>query len=168
MDRNEAEASFRILVAVARADGHIAMDEERALAILARLDSAKDIQGQVDVAQEAAKIRSPEVRRATFDAALALASVDGLCTPEEHALLTTLRTTLDIKDCPDVAVAEAAWLEKMKSPLRDLSDLEVRFLRAVALERDDMTDREYSALVSDFSRQRRSVLEEALEPAILG
>jgi tellurite resistance protein len=166
MDQIESDASFRILVAVARADGHIAADEERALAVLARLDSARDIEGQVDVAKEAAKLRSPEVRRATFEAALALASVDGQCTAEEHALLTQLRTALQITDCPSIEVAESAWLERMKTPLADLSDLEVQFLRAVALERDDMTDHQYAALVTDFSKKRRDVLTEALEPAI--
>ncbi len=162
MDPSESEASFRILVAVARADGHIAADEERALAILARLDSARDMDGQVDVAKEAARIRSPDLRRATFDAALALASVDGQCTQEEHALLIQLRVALDITDCPSVAVAEAAWLEKMRAPLAELSDLEVRFLRAVALEGEDMTDRQYATLVSEFSRKRAEVLRDGL------
>lgn len=167
MDRFEAEASFRILVAIARADGHVAVDEERALAILARFDSARDLGQQIDVAREVARIRSPDVRRATFQAALALASVDGKCTPEEHALLTELRAALQIDDCPDLAVAEEAWLAKMKEPVADLSELEVTFLREIALKREGMTDREYASLVADFSQRRSSVLRDALEPAIL-
>ena len=167
MDRFEAEASFRILVAIARADGHVAVDEERALAILARFDSAKDLGAQIDLAREAARIRSPDVRRSTFDAALAMASIDGKCTPEEHALLTQLRTALAITDCPDLAVAESEWLDKMKTPVADLSGLEVEFLRAIAQKREGMTDGEYGALVSDFSNRRTSVLRDALTAAAI-
>jgi tellurite resistance protein len=167
MERSEAEASFRILVAVARADGHVAVDEERALAILARFDATADISGQIDVEKEAEKIRSVDVRRATFDAALALASVDGRCTEEEHALLVRLRAALAIEDCPDLAVAEAAWIETMQDPLAEIEGLELEFLRTISLKRDEMTDKEYAALVSQFGAKRSRVLAEALSTATI-
>jgi tellurite resistance protein len=164
MNREEADACMRILVAVARADGNVAADEERALAALVGA-SQRDAPGEIDVSAEARHLRTPEARRATFEAAVALASVDGRCSPEEHALLGRLEEALEIDSGPDLRVAEAAWLERVKQPLAELAAAEVTFLRTLSSRRSEMSDQEYLRLASELQRVRASTLAAALAPA---
>jgi pyruvate/2-oxoglutarate dehydrogenase complex dihydrolipoamide acyltransferase (E2) component len=162
---DDAEAALRILLEVARADGQMSVDEERAFAILAHARPAPSSSPRIDVREEASRM-SPEARRATLEAALALAAVDGCCGPEQHALLAELRDAVGEPEFADLEGAEASWLRAMKAPLERLSTLEVQFLRTIAKD-EELGDKEYGALVSWHGARRNSVLAAALRPVVL-
>lgn len=167
MDRSEAQACLRILFVVALADGRVSPDEERALAILAGYGGDEAMPALLDVPAEVARIRSPAARRATFDAAVALATVDGRCSPEEHQLLEQLRVAFGIEDAPSVDSSEAAWREELREPLQRLAAEEVDFLHAIAKERDRLSEEAYAAMVEDLRARRARILEDALGPRAL-
>lgn len=163
MERTEAEACLRILLAVARADGDIADDEARALEVLAGYHGDPDAApAAIDLERECRRLRTAELRRTTFDAAVALAAVDGRTTPEEHALLERLRTALEVPTVPELAKAEGAWREQLREPLRKIADAEVGFLHSLASERDKLSDEAYLALVEDLRSTRTKILADAL------
>ncbi len=168
MTRDEADACLRILAAIARADGSISADEARALAHFGGAEgdkAAADAQSsRVDITREAKRIRSAEARRATFEAAIAMAEVDSRCTREEHAVLVELRNALELDDVVDVLVAEREWAQQMTEPLRALADADRGFLLAVARERDagELSNERYVAMVDDLRREHARVLADVL------
>jgi tellurite resistance protein len=165
MNRDESEACLRILFTVAIADGRVSTDEERALAVLAGYDGGADVPAVIDIPKEVLRIKSPAARRATFDAAVAIAEVDGRCSPEEHALLEQLRTALGIADAPPLDTAEHQWEEQLREPLQQLAREEVSFLHKLASDRDKLSEDTYAALVEDLRERRTRILAEALSPA---
>src|SRR5262245_9417907 len=91
---NEALASLRILVAIARADGTIHNDERKSLA--AALESLslpggmtveKLLAENVDVDTQLRELKSPEAREQIYRSAYFMAYADGTCTKEEQAIL---------------------------------------------------------------------------------
>jgi uncharacterized protein (DUF697 family)/tellurite resistance protein len=91
---NEALASLRILVAIARADGTIHNDERKSLA--AALESLelpggttveKLLAENVDVATQLSELKSEEARDQIYRSAYFMAYADGTCTKEEQAIL---------------------------------------------------------------------------------
>jgi uncharacterized protein (DUF697 family)/tellurite resistance protein len=91
---NEALASLRILVAVARADGTVHNDERRSLA--AALESLelpggmtvqKLLAEEVDVAAQLRQLTSEEAREQIYRSAYFMAYADGTCTKEEQSVL---------------------------------------------------------------------------------
>lgn len=100
MSQNQREvlAGVRILVCVARADGHLT-DEERA-AIEGAASSlpqgpgtsvAELLASDIDFELELAQLLSDEARRQVYDAALVLAHADGHASPQELAVLERLQ-----------------------------------------------------------------------------
>jgi uncharacterized tellurite resistance protein B-like protein len=165
MAPNETEACLRILFAVAVADGDVSADEERALAILAGYDgSPESLPGVLDIAAEAARITSLEARRATLDAAVAIAEVDGRCTREEHAVLERLRNALGVDETVPLEAVEGAWHEQLLEPRERLAAAEVKFLHTLAAKRDAMSTADYAALVEDLRAERARILREAIGP----
>jgi uncharacterized protein (DUF697 family)/tellurite resistance protein len=99
---NEALASLRILVAVARADGTIHNDERKSLA--AALESLelpggmtveKLLAEEVDVTAQLRELKSPEAREQIYRSAYFMAYADGSCTKEEEALLAQVAVATD-------------------------------------------------------------------------
>jgi uncharacterized protein (DUF697 family)/tellurite resistance protein len=102
---NEALASLRILVAIARADGTVHNDERKSLA--AALESLelpggmtveKLLSEQVDVAGQLRELKSPESREQTYRSAYFMAYADGTCTKEEQALLDQIAEATEPTD----------------------------------------------------------------------
>jgi uncharacterized protein (DUF697 family) len=99
---DEVRAGLRILVAISRADGQFHEAEATAVknAILAaKLDAGGPVVAvDIDVDEEIATIRSADARQCTYDAACALAYLDGEASPDELALLEKLRSAFGLPD----------------------------------------------------------------------
>lgn len=166
MNPSETRASLRLLYKVARADGTISADEERALEAAAEtLGVALVRPDAIDVEAEAMQIRSDEAKAATLEAAIALSAVDGRCTPEEHAVLEQLKRALGVSLELPLAEPEARWLERMKEPRRQMAAAEVEFLHRIATRQGGLPAAEYRALVDDLHRARLAVLRDVLSSA---
>ncbi|MCA9583757.1 MAG: hypothetical protein KC657_00190 [Myxococcales bacterium] len=168
LHRNDTEACLRILLAVALADGTVTSDEERALGILAGVHDLPKADASliVDIPKEAARISSPEARRATYDAAIAMSEIDGHCTAEEHALLVTIGKALGFDDPPGLTVREHAWHEDLDEPRARLASVESKFLHEMA-RADTMSNAAYAARVEELRAEREAILREALGAAIV-
>lgn len=169
MERHETKAVLRLLHAVATADGAIGAEERRALTAAAE-DLREEIgESAVDVAAEAARITSKAAKIATFEAAVALAAVDGRCTPEEHEILERLRSALGIELPMPVADRERTWEGRMREARAAMRVAEVDFLHALAKKREgSLPQEEYESLVSDLHRAQVEALHETLDPAFEG
>ena len=132
MNNEEITACVRILTALARADGDVVVEEETAIGIMAA-ESETDLEWDfdsyviVDVEREATLL-SPESRRAVFEAALVVASIDVHWSPEEHALLARIRDAFGITDAFDLTLAEEEWFATMRGPRNELEEIERDFL----------------------------------------
>lgn len=169
MEQNETKAVLRLLYAVATADGTVDAEERRALAVAAEHLAAELDEGSVDVAVEAAKIVSPTARLATFEAAIALAVIDGRCTPEEHALLEVIRRVFALDLPMPVAERERTWEERTRDARAAMRSAEVDFLHSVARKREgSLSQDEYRALVAELQREQMAALHETLDPAFDG
>lgn len=157
----ELDASLRVLLAVAAADGHVDPDERRLLAAAAtrlgsalaiRSVSAKELDGAL------AALASADAKDVTFRAAVALANVDGKCTADEHALLEKIRDAL----APDASIplerCEHDWAKRMRAARARIDHVEGGFLDRLAKERGDLTSLAYQKLVGDLDRAKTEVL----------
>ena len=111
---NEALASLRILVAMARADGTVHNDERKSLA--AALESLelpggmtveKLLSEEVDVDAQLAELASADARDQIYRSAFFMAYADGACTKEESDLLDKIAAVT--KPSPE----QRAALERM-------------------------------------------------------
>jgi uncharacterized protein (DUF697 family)/tellurite resistance protein len=102
ISENEALASLKILVAVARADGTVHNDERKSLA--AALESLelpgaatvdKLLVEDVDVAAQLGELKSPEARDQIYRSAFFMAYADGNCSKEERAVLDQIAAATD-------------------------------------------------------------------------
>jgi uncharacterized protein (DUF697 family)/tellurite resistance protein len=115
LTEDEALAGIRVLIAVAQADGKIAPAEREMLADAlthfgAKLPGGVSVDAvldqKVDVVVEGAKLRSPAAKDAVFQAAIAMATLDGTKESEQR-VLTQLRATLAFDDAGSGSVANA-------------------------------------------------------------
>jgi tellurite resistance protein len=171
MDRNEARASLRVLVEVARADGKLAGDQKRLLDVVAiheyedddppesRFDDGRDF------ARALATIRSEEVRELTWKASLTLATLDGKCTTQEHAVLTRIHEAL-VPDEPLEAVVEAEqeYVERVDEIRETMDRATLDFLHQMssASGGGKLSQSEYEQLVSRLALKKRELYAEAL------
>jgi tellurite resistance protein len=166
MDAREAQACLRILLAVARADGSIDDDEHHAIKQLASsLDvGAPRLREELDLDAEIAALASADARRATFEAAIAIANLDGRCTKDEHALLERLQRGFELDGSLQLQAEEEAWSERLKEPRRILAKATVEFLHAVAEARKtgDLSQERYEALVAHLREERTRALKGTL------
>jgi len=164
MDRTEARACLKLLLAVAHADGEVSSDEARIIALHDPDGDTSLAAGAIDIEREAAAIRSEEAKARTFDAAVALADVDGRCTPAEHAILERIRVALGVTDAPGLARAEREWAERLAGPRADLARADAEFLKSLARARTEsgLSDDTYRALVDELRHTRQEILREAL------
>ena len=170
MVHSEAQAALRILLAVACADGQLASDEEHLLDVIAdRLHeeaTSHVLDGAVDVEREAKRIKSAEGRRATFEAAVALANVDGTCSPAEHVLLGRLKAWLDLDASLDLAAEEAKSAARVARVRQSLESATIDFLtrvRRASEGKDEIDPREYDQMVRELAARKHELLSEALE-----
>lgn len=109
---NEALASLRILVAIARADGTVHNDERKSLAAAIESLQSTDEGGSgfslpsgltlekllgetVDVEAQLRELQSPEAREQIYRSAYFMAYADGTCTKEEQAILDRIAVATD-------------------------------------------------------------------------
>jgi tellurite resistance protein len=173
MESTESRACLRILLAVARADGHVDQEEARALEVLGELaygSAAPRKTDAVDLEAEIAAVRSPGARRTTFEAAVALAELDGKCTPEEHRLLERLQRAFALDTDLELGADEAKWSSTLREPRKRLATAESEFLRTVAdlQAAGDLSEPRYEQLVAGLRARRAAVLEGALSGVVKG
>lgn len=167
MDAAEARACLRILLAVARADGKVDTDEARAVELLAEKAygaAAPQKNEAFDVDAEIAAVTSPVARHTTFEAAIAIAELDGKCTADEHRLINKLYDAFELGEDHVLEVDEAKWLNALRKPRKALEKATSDFLHAVsaAQEKGDLTEPQYERLVADLRKRRTELLEQAL------
>ncbi len=163
----EAKASLRILVAVARADGTITPEERRLIDAAAEREGASVALasvGDVDLDAELSKIKSRDARRLTLKAAIAIASVDGLTTPREHAMLQRIHAALGDEAVLELQVIEADAADRMAGIRRELDASSDAFMHAVArAHRGGAVDQgEYEALLARLESEKHAIVDEAL------
>jgi tellurite resistance protein len=159
MDKRETQAALRILVAVARADGRVSPEEASAFEIEGGGAGAFVSLGDVDVEAEARRIATPDGRRATMDAAVAMATVDGHCSDDERALLKRIGRAFGIENV-DPAISK--WLDTLGPARDELETVERDFLHALAKSNDGVSDALYQSLVSEMRARRTEILSRAL------
>jgi uncharacterized protein (DUF697 family)/uncharacterized tellurite resistance protein B-like protein len=102
---NEAMASLRVLVHVAKADGDLAPEERLSLEnAFTGLQMPADVtpksllDEKIDFDAQLRFFTSPESRESIYQSVLGMIHVDGTCTPEEQKRLDHIRTTLQISE----------------------------------------------------------------------
>jgi tellurite resistance protein len=162
MDRVEKEATVRVLLTVARADGVVDDDERRTLGVVAAaIGVPGPVDRTVDLEAELVRVRSPEARELLVTAAHAMANIDGRCTPEEYAILARIHEVVWYDGMPDIEAAEREWATRM-SDVRDImSRATAQFLHAVAAL-GDAPSVSYEALVQELDGKKRAALGRAL------
>jgi len=164
MERSEKEASLRVLLAVARADGVVDPEERRTLAVLAsEVGVADPSSGAIDLDAELARLRSPEARQRVLDAAHAMANVDGRCSPEEYAVLERIHAALGAGK-PGIEVAEREWASRMKGARQGIDQATAEFLHAVAAL-GESSNVAYTRLVQELDEKKRGALRKAIDRA---
>ena len=167
VERLEVDAYVRLLHAVARVDGRIERLEALALAVVSGEDRllAND---DIDMAREVSQIRSPKARKLTFEAAVAIAIVDGRPSPEEHDLLQHLHVALRVNELFDLAVVRAEWTERLEASRVSLTAAEVDFLHQILHATRDgaLSSPRYVALVTELRSRHTNILREALGPVL--
>ena len=163
MESTEAEACLRVLCAVAAADGRVDKTEADALVALGNRSVPENA---VNVEREARRISSTEARRVTFEAAVALASIDGRVDPAEHRILEQLHRALELTDSFDLAVTEGEWTDRLRAHRSELADADADFLHRVAAETREgsLDSAHYTALVEELRARRQAILRDALPP----
>lgn len=171
MDRNEARASLRVLVEVARADGKLAGDQRRLLDVVAIHEYEDDeppesrFEDGRDFARALATIRSAEVRELTWKASLTLATLDGKCTKEEHEVLTRIHEALVPEEPLDAVVeAEQAYFERVDEIRETMDQATLDFLHQMssASGGGKLTQAQYEQLVTRLAQKKRELYAEAL------
>jgi tellurite resistance protein len=163
MNPTEAQASVRILLAVARADSSVADDERRTIGAIAAQSGARfEEAGAIDVDAELARLTSPDARRLTMRAALAIALVDGKCTPEERRLLEQLNAALG--GALEIGGEVEAWTARMAELRSAVEEATDGFLHAVtrASKGAQLSSRDYEALVAGLEKKKKELLAGAL------
>ncbi len=101
--QEEALATVRILVHVAKADGTIAPEERAAIAAALEgvklpagttINSLIDAPGDLDA--QLKSVATPDAKQGVYNAAYGMVNADGKATPEEKALLERIRSGLGI------------------------------------------------------------------------
>jgi uncharacterized protein (DUF697 family) len=154
MNDVELMAGFKLLLAVAKADGHLHPEERSALeAALLNVDlpSSSDLDAlfaqDVDVDAQIASLSSQEAKNEVYKSCYSLAHADGKCSKEELALLEALRAKLVVPQ-GEVTLIDRVFAETkdmvMPSRIHPIADPEARSREI----REDVI--RYSALSAAF------------------
>jgi uncharacterized protein (DUF697 family)/tellurite resistance protein len=147
MTEDEALAGIRVLAAVAQADGEIAPAERALLADALSHFGAKLPDGEtvdafldrkVDVAAEAAKLKTPAAKDAVFQAAIGMAKIDGTTKESEQKVLTQMRAAFGLDLGTDAAKTaldlSADWAGIKVEPIQDAAVREVHVEKRIRRE----------------------------------
>ncbi len=100
----EAVASLKVLVSVAKADGVIAPEEREAIEAALEgvtLEGATRqslFEEDIDLSAELAKLQSDEAKEQAYSSAYSLAYADGECHPDEQKMLDQIKQALNVGD----------------------------------------------------------------------
>jgi uncharacterized protein (DUF697 family) len=121
VERAEILASLRLLVAVAKADGHLHPEEGASLAAALEdvdIEHAPTIgellDEDVDIDAQIALLKSKQAKTEAYRSAYSMAHADGACSDEERELLETLRQRLVVPE------GEATTMQKLFAETKDI------------------------------------------------
>lgn len=158
MDVVEAKACARILFAVACADGKIDPEERRLLEVC----GADVHDGPVDVEAELRKLVSDTAKERALHAAIAIADLDGHCTPKELALLELIHARLGSPKKLPLATLHKETRAEIREVRAALEEATVEFLHAVGSRHDELSQKAYEALAADLDKKKREILGRAV------
>ncbi len=168
------ECCARVLVVVAAADGEISLSELRALAELLGEDASSDHEVTHTILRDAQELRAEEVlerlarehleletvwRRFLFDAACAVAHVDGRCTEDERQLLASIHA--HVGHHVELEASLRHWHEHLAMPLRNAEHAHVRTVSQLGTLGEFDTSR-YAMLAERLRARSRGLLVERL------
>lgn len=165
MKSTEIEASLKVLLAVAIADGVVVPDERRLLSGVAEKLGVPFTMHPIsrsEVASALAAITSREAKDLTFSAAVALANVDGICSQAEHELLVQIRDALAPEKAIPLERNERYWEAKMRTARAQIDRVSDGFLDALAAQRNELSDLAYQKMVADLDRRKTELLRDAV------
>ena len=165
MNRTEAKACMRILYAVARTGGEPSHEEMRPIRAVVGAGGvrASEVPPSLDLPAELQCLETPEARQLTLRAALAIATIDGVCTADEHRLLEHLHAGLGDDGAP-LPTLEATWMARMVETRRAQDSVTEEFLREIAraVEHGELSTQQYQARVWDLERAKDELVSQVL------
>lgn len=166
MANEECAASLRVLVAMARADGHIHERERDVLEFLAKHALGADVShvgdDSVDIEAECARIESDKMKRLTYSAAMIIADVDEERSPEETELLARIHTALGLHGQPEGPFVSVAHRARMAQITKRLTEANAEFFRAVAKHSKEdgaLDTNEYVRLLGELEAKKQALME---------
>ncbi len=167
----ERLASLRVLVHVARADGKIDSAERLALEALGESEAGFSIHRVVheesDLDSLLRAIVSPELQHRTLTEAVALASVDGRCSPDELTVLIHIRDAFGASTEIDLVADSDTWKQRTARIRNALNDATIAYLHKVREDAEHVAlsmDR-YEHLVAELTRAKHAI-ERAFRDAV--
>ncbi len=167
----ELWASLRIVAHVARADARLCSEELLALDALAERHGAVSrlplLDDRTDLETLLRAVVSPELRRSTLVGAVAVANIDGRCSPDERAVLEAILRAFDADAWIDLAAESAAWRRRTGTIRRALEGATVAYLHEVheAATREELSMERYERLVAGLAEAKKE-LERAFLDAV--
>jgi hypothetical protein len=160
---HEIQAARSVLAHVARADFKIRSEERLALDALGEWDggvSATEIlRDHTDLDSLLLAVVSPELRRRTLVAAVAVANVDGHCPPEELAVLEQIRDAFGAREQIDLLADSAAWKRRTAHVRAALEGATVTYLHDVHAEaqRGGLSMERHERLAAELSKAKKEI-----------
>lgn len=160
----ERLASLRVLACIARADAKIHAAEELALEALSRDEEAfsyrSALREECELEKLLDQIVSPELRARTLTEAIALANIDGRCSPQELEMLTRIRDRFGFGTDIDLVADSDLWRRRTARIRRALDDATTAYLHKVHDDaaRPDFTVAHYERLVSELTRAKEAIV----------
>jgi tellurite resistance protein len=147
----ELVACYDVLRHIAFADGHLSDDEKRVLDDAANVAGARPASRapRGPLVDAIAIVRSPSLRARTFAAALAMANVDGHCSPEEKTALDQLAKGFGLAP-PEVIAGKAVSLTPALVAAKDAANRHFLSQMADAMRSGTLTQARYEALVAEL------------------
>lgn len=167
----ERLASLRILACVARAEGKIRPTERLALEALGQDETDFSVQKAVHEPEGLegllGLVVSPELRHRTLTEAIALANIDGVCTPQELAILTQIRDAFGASTEIDLVADSDIWKRKTARIRKALQSATAAYLHKVHddAEHVQLSMDRYEHLVAELTRAKLEI-ERAFRDAV--
>lgn len=160
---HERLASLRILAHVARADGKVDSAERLALEALGENEAGFSVHAVVheesDLESLLRAVVSPELRHRTLVEAIALASVDGRCSPDELTVLVRIRDAFGASAEIDLVADSDTWRERTARIRSALNEATIAYLHKVREDAEHVAlsmDR-YEHLVAELARAKHAI-----------
>lgn len=167
----ERLASLRVLAHVARADARIHSEERLAIEALGEAEPGFSVQKALhedtDLDSLLRSIVSPELRHRTLIEAIALANIDGRCSPVELAVLTRIRDAFGASAEIDLQADSDVWKRRTARIRESLDAATGAYLRKIHDESDHaaLSMERYEHLVAELAEAKRGI-ERAFRDAV--